>query len=236
MIPFTSVCGHTCYSPPLRARPPFVVDIGANRGEFSFQILQLFGGDGILVEANPNLISHLKSRFTTRKVVHAAVSDKCGFVCFNVSSNDEASSVLKLPESQAYQIHLSETVQVTSLTLDRLLADINKPIDLLKMDIEGAECQALDPPSRFLIDRVSQICIEFHSAPVFGYDLMAQTRKVIDLLTEMGFYAIDWSHGDLTDVLFINTRLNHFFLPKYRLFQLRERASKLKRSLFTRRE
>jgi FkbM family methyltransferase len=236
MTSFTSICGHTCYSPPLQSRPPFVLDLGANRGEFSFQIYQRFGGSGVLIEANPNLVSSLRTRFSERKVVNAAVSGTVGTLNFNISSNDEASSILILPESEKYKIYHSETIEVPTTTLERLLEDIDTKIDLLKIDIEGAECEVLTPPTKLLLDRVGQICIEFHCAPAFGYDLRLQTKTVIDSLTAMGFYAIDWSKGELTDVLFINTRMNRFFLAKYYLYQLREQASKLKRSVLTPRQ
>jgi FkbM family methyltransferase len=235
MISFTSVCGHTCYSTPLHFRPPFVVDLGANRGEFSFQILQLFGGNGILIEANPHLISDLADRFPTRKVINAAVSRTEGTLNFNISSNDEASSILQLPESEVYKIRHSETIEIPSITLTSLLQSFDTPIDLLKIDIEGAECQVLTPPPEALLQRVGQICIEFHCAPVFGYDLEKQSKDAIDSLTEMGFRAIDWSKGELTDVLFVNTRIHRLFSQKYALYKLREQASKLKRQLFYRR-
>src|SRR5262249_4200675 len=80
-------------------------------------------------------------------------------------------------------------------------------IDLIKMDIEGAEVEILETLPREILRRIGQITAEFHSAPIFGFDLQLRVERIIRRLRRERFMALDFSRGSRTDVLFVNRRM-----------------------------
>jgi FkbM family methyltransferase len=196
--PFTNVRGHTIYAPGL-GDAPVVVDIGANRGEFSQQLKSRFGGTYRLYEANADLLEHIPDDLP---VEHCAVTDRDGSIEFNVAANDEGSSVLDLPAESTIDVVKTATVTVPALSLERIISTAGR-VDLLKMDIEGAEVVALPAVSGSTLRDVGQITVEFHSDPFFGYDIAEQTEQTIAHIASAGFHVFDFS-PDRTDVLFVN--------------------------------
>src|SRR5262249_40125580 len=148
-----------------------VLDLGANRGEFAKQMSNRYGGTYYLVEANPVLAEALRveGRFP---VWHCAVAATEGPIHFNISQNDEGSSILNLPVESVYNCVLHETIEVQARKLESLFNEIRAPrIDVLKMDIEGAEVMVLRSLADTILRAIGQITVEFHSDPVFGFDL-----------------------------------------------------------------
>ncbi len=75
-------------------------------------------------------------------------------------------------------------------------------IDLLKIDIEGAEIALFDSTSNDVLSRIRQITVEFHDfIPELGIQNDVKRTKL--RLQSLGFYCIEWSRTN-TDVLFIN--------------------------------
>ncbi len=202
---FSNVNDHTFFSSPLGDRST-IVDLGANRGGFSSQMSGLFGGTYFLVEANPHLARRLadEGRFA---VTHCAVAAREGPISFNIAENDEGSSILTLPEQSAFRCVRRETVTVQARTIKSLVADLGiADIDLLKLDIEGAEVDVLAAIEPELLARIKQITVEFHGAEMFGFDLSQGVEDVIRRLNKLGFASVDFSYPDRRDVLFVNKR------------------------------
>ncbi|MGE3820535.1 MAG: FkbM family methyltransferase [Isosphaeraceae bacterium] len=197
--------GHTVYTPIL-GRDPVVLDLGANRGGFSEAFVERFGGSAFLVEANPSLASFLREQKRFPVAEHA-VCDRNGPVAFHVARNDEGSSLLTLPEQNAYDCVLVETVEVAGRTIDSLIEHFELDhIDLVKMDVEGAEVQALGTLSTETMRNIGQITVEFHSDVEFGFDIGEAVEDVIKRLQELGFLFWDFSGETRRDVLFVNRR------------------------------
>src|SRR6516165_9318324 len=124
-------------------------------------------------------------------------------------SNDTGSSLLTLPRESVYNCVLRETIQVQARQLESLLAEFRAPrIDLLKMDIEGAEVGILRSLSRATLRAIGQITVEFHSDPVFGFDLHREVEDVIRSLQRQGFLSLDFSGRARLDVLFVNRAIH----------------------------
>lgn len=81
----------------------------------------------------------------------------------------------------------TDFVELPVKALDEILGDTGdtgKTIDLLKMDIEGSEYDAVpDMIAKGILPK--QLCIEFHHR-MFGYT-EAQTRGVVDVLRAAGY-------------------------------------------------
>lgn len=220
MKPFTRIRGHTLYFPPL-GTGSVVLDLGANRGEFSRQMRLQFGGRHYLVEANPTLAESLQAEGLF-SVTSCAVAARSGMISFNIAVNDEGSSILPLPEASVCGCVCSQTVEIPARTLESLVATTGEErIDVLKMDIEGAEVQVLEQISEGLLRNIGQVTVEFHSDPQFGFDLRAGVETVIDLLRERGFLYFDFSGGPRSDVLFINRRFHGITNRQATWWQLR---------------
>jgi FkbM family methyltransferase len=146
----------------------FVIDGGANRGSFTDAFLQLHRPERlVLVEAIPDLAEKLRAKYGGRSgisVVSAALSDKDGEAHFEINRSEASSSLLPIdPRNMAWfnrDLTVARTVQVPTITLPSLMEGQGmRTIDLLKLDIQGAERFVLTGGNAVL-DRVRVIYSE----------------------------------------------------------------------------
>jgi FkbM family methyltransferase len=182
------------------------VDFGGNRGAFSQAAEARFGlKPALIVEANPELARKLREN-AGWTVENCAVSSRDGVLSFNIAANDEGSSILALPDQSALGCTAVGTVSVQSRTLESLAAALPPgPIDLLKVDIEGAEVEVLLTSPESVLRRFSQITVEFHCDPVFGFGGRAEVERVIARMRSLGFECL-WFDFTFRDVLFVHHR------------------------------
>lgn len=106
-------------------------------------------------------------------------------------------------------------VTVDGVTLGTLMACAGiETIDLLKIDIEGAEVDLFEAASDGLLSNITQITVEFHDF-VQGVISTRQVEEIKERLQGLGFYAIKFSRSLNTDVLFINRKLSHLSRAEY---------------------
>jgi FkbM family methyltransferase len=168
-----------------RTSSPRILDCGANVGLASLFFKRRFPGARVTAyEADPALCALAGANVRANgasdvEVVHAAVWTSSGHVTFRCEGSDSG-MIESLPGAVAGQ---SRTVPSVRLR-DVLAAE---PIDLLKLDIEGAEDVVLDDCAPVL-DRVGAIVMDLHE-----FDPSArQTPHVLERLTRSGFtYAVD---------------------------------------------
>ncbi len=209
---FKTIGTHTVFTPPL-GNDSVIFDLGAHRGEFSRYLGEFCGGTYYLAEANP-ILSKALQEGGYRHVWHCAVTSFDGVIDFNLSHNEEGSSLLTLPAQSAYNCVLRETIQVPARKLDSLMAEMHvSRVDVLKMDIEGAEMQVLLDLSPMSLSRIGQISVEFHSDPVFGFNLHRELKQVIRRLHDHQFACLDFSQGSFLDVLFVNRAVHSLPSP-----------------------
>ena len=125
-----------------------VVDGGANRGCFTDAFLRLHRPERlVLVEAIPDLAEKLRARYAGKSaisIVSAALSDKNGAAQFEINRSEASSSLLPIdPRNTAWfsrDLTVARTVQVPTMTLPALMEEQGlKTVDLLKLDLQGAE-------------------------------------------------------------------------------------------------
>ncbi len=131
-----------------------VIDVGANVGHFSAVCSQFTGNDGTIhaIEANPSLFDRLLE--TTSEVPsgpihvqHAAVWRSSGMLSFNIAA--ESSGWSSIIPNDTFQT--AYTVEVVSITLDEFVErEQIERVRMLKLDIEGAETDALLGGSKLL--------------------------------------------------------------------------------------
>jgi FkbM family methyltransferase len=128
-----------------------IFDIGANRGQVTQKYLELFPNAIIYAfEPFPESFNILRNRFLDNSSVHLiqkAVSSESGNKEFFVNKNVDTNSLLKPQKtglSSDEQVRNVHKIKVEGLILDNF-CHFNRieHIDILKMDIQGGEYDAL---------------------------------------------------------------------------------------------
>lgn len=199
---------------------PLIFDLGANHGEFSERLRdRIGGGEFKLFEPNPDLTSDLLAKGFA--VSPCAVAGTAGTLPFHIALFDEGSSLTALPTTSPMGCVEAREVKVRVRTLREILEEVPRTIDVLKVDIEGAECDALRGVPSEELAKVRQITVEFHGAPLFGgLTDPVSVERTIEYVEACGFLVLDftvrWPHYPRADVLFINraavTRAEQLFL------------------------
>lgn len=120
------------------AGPKTILDLGANIGIASVWFLLTYPGCKLhAYEPNFDMFALLKdnlSQFPNAKVYEEAIAGTEGTVMFNKSAYSLESSIFDARESQSLSVH--------AITLDQAIERLGGSIDVLKIDIEGAEFDA----------------------------------------------------------------------------------------------
>lgn len=158
------------------------VDVGANEGYFSVIAAKLVGAGGTVLAIEPQrrLRPVLEKNFELNRVTHArildvAISDRSGAGTLHLSPDTNTGSTA-LSQTTSYA---TETSMIELATLEALLAQQQVDrVDLLKLDVEGFEYEALlGSPALFRSGRVRAIALELHPRA-----LLARDRAVEDIL------------------------------------------------------
>jgi FkbM family methyltransferase len=174
-----------------------VVDLGAYLGEFSAEISRRFGCMCYAVEASPQLFHRIHSDCLVKKFNYAIAKNN-GPATFFISDNPEESSI-GMPAGVA-----NRSITVEGVTLETFLeANQIQSIDLLKVDIEGAEIQLFGSMSDELIREIKQITVEFHDF-MRRRNLSREVKEIKKRLISLGFICLVFSLTYNKDVLFIN--------------------------------
>lgn len=191
--------GHSVWTAHLGA-DSVIVDAGAHRGEFSHLLMDRFACRCVLIEANPTLADSLEAG-ESDQILRAALSDRDGETDFVFSDNPEAGSIAL---SSGGAEGGSTTVRTLSLESVLRIAGADH-LDLLKLDIEGAEFDLLQHTPDPVLERIHQLTIEFHDfLPDFaGSGLFETCRRRLESLGFECFVMTMHGHGD---VLFLNRK------------------------------
>lgn len=122
-------------------KKPVIIDVGANIGQFLYAVKTFFPSAIVhSVEPDPKIYKILKENSKKIKDVttyNYAVSSKNGNLTFFVSQDFSEWSSLKKIDGKDYS-----EIKVDTKTGDTLFKDIKK-VDLLKIDVEGAELSVI---------------------------------------------------------------------------------------------
>jgi FkbM family methyltransferase len=149
-----------------RRRAPRIIDAGAHVGVATHFFKRRYPHARVLaIEANPVTFALLERNIALNhlhdvEAMHAAIAPEPGQIPFYASANDDApgawgDSAIPQPWHEG---DTTTTIEVPAVTLSSLLT---KPVDLLKLDIEGMETAVLAEAAPHLW-RVRRIILEFH--------------------------------------------------------------------------
>ncbi len=187
--------GHTFYRPGL-GPDSVVVDLGASSGGFAHAVAELTGCRCHCVEAAPDnvLVIEQTDRISRH---HYAIGGIDGPVTVHVADEE-----FHWVGTEAIA-GAGEAIEVPGVTLPTLLTELGLcDVDLLKVDIEGAEIAMFDAAPDDVLRRMRQISIEFHDFidPRQGPDV----ARIIKRLEGLGFDAVVFTRRFHGDVLFLN--------------------------------
>jgi len=170
-----------------------LVDMGANKGLFAKEFLRRCSiSKAVLIEPDPSLAKDLRSDFPEKNIyiLNAAIGPEVSeSVPFYLSKNQEASSLNKELVKGHGLVDEGSQVNVRMTTLKEVcsLFDLTK-IDLLKIDIEGAEYDLLENLSKEDFKKIDQISVEFHD--FIDPELRERTEKCIKKIRSHGYLFI----------------------------------------------
>lgn len=174
-----------------------VLDLGGHKGEFSSILIGQYGCQCHVVEAMPELF-HALPKHPKFHAYHYAASDVDGTMTFHIASNPESNSLIL----QSDEHHTS--IEVPTISIPSFLTKHNiEKIDLLKMDIEGAEIGVFKGMNDELLKSIKQITVEFHDF-IPEMKLEQDVLNTISRMKSLGFACIVFSRKTHFDVLFLN--------------------------------
>jgi FkbM family methyltransferase len=190
--------GHHFLYPTLNTQS-VVVDLGANRGDFSIALSKRFQCRCYGAEPHPELFPQIPQSSLV-SILNCAISPVDGPVSLNLSSSPEGHSLRAIPRSAI------GSATVRGLTFQSFTEHwgIDR-INLMKVDIEGAEIELLSNISPKCLERIDQMTVEFHDFKE-EFHLADDVRRTLGRLTGFGWLPIVFSRRDCSDVLLLNLR------------------------------
>jgi FkbM family methyltransferase len=176
---------HTIIEEYLIGKPLNIIDMGACLGEFSEAIRNGYTlNRAILVEANPTNYKQLPTH-SNYVVVNNAVSNIANSVLqFREDVNSPYNGSLVFDYFPNAVVH-----NIPTITLSELIALSGaKEIDILKIDIEGAEYDVLSNAKPEDLQKCKQITVEFHDFvnPIYK----SENVKIEKMMLNLGFRVI----------------------------------------------
>ena len=175
-----------------------VFDIGANLGSFSKNVLKTFPSANVelhLFEPNNSLVIKLKNTFNQSKVNGFAISDKNEQTKLYISNISSQSSLIRNNSFVGKDV---EEQNIESIRLDSYIMNENiENINLLKIDIEGYELNALKSLGIYLENKIIDIIkieISFKNKNNFGLinSLLNKNNYFLD-----GFTNVKYLEGEI---------------------------------------
>ena len=183
----------------------FVVDVGANRGQFTLFALRTFPHAQI-VSLEP--LSAPAARFCELfadeervTLFRVALGSDSGAHTMHVSAHDDSSSLLPITSVQTQLFRGTGEVRTETITVRRLseVLDVKSIVEpaLLKLDVQGFELQALRGCGD-LLQCFTYVCAE--GSFIELYEGQALAPEVIEYMRDCGFSLV-CIYGTVSDAL-----------------------------------
>jgi FkbM family methyltransferase len=173
-----------------------VIDGGANRGQWAWEVVSKFPNLKVLsVEPITEAFSELKSSASKHKnwsIMNVALSKSAGRAVMHVSNNGEQSSSLLKPDVHLMHyptVGFTRTQETDLVTLDSIQIPQEARV-YLKLDLQGNELAALEGGT-LLLERVN--AIELEVSTVRMYAKQPTFLEIANFLDHHGFRIFTFS-------------------------------------------
>jgi len=194
-----AISGHHFYAPLLGA-DSVVVDLGACEASFANAISTRWGARVFAVEANPANFAEMQVTARVSKH-HAGIADHTGHATLYVAPNRDGHSL----DPRHRDVGSLAAIEIPTTTLfDFMQAQGIAHIDLLKVDIEGAEVALFESLPDQALRCIDQVTVEFHDF-IESLAITGAVRAIKRRMTRLGFWTLVYARPNV-DVLFVNKR------------------------------
>jgi FkbM family methyltransferase len=172
--------------------PKVIFDCGASVGLWTIKTSKLFTGSQLVsIEPNKKIINTLKEKTSVISprpiIIEGAVGEKNGKTYLNIWDNDET----KMSGSSLkghVQGEPREKMEIELYTLDELAQELNMKPDLIKLDLQGGEIEALRGAKQ-LLETTEMFIIEF--GVLEAYINRATPRQLLDIMIDNNYCLYD---------------------------------------------
>jgi len=212
-------CGLTLFPPGHTEKLRYVVDVGANVGQWSGRLLDCITPERlIIIEPIPDAFAVLQKKFGNNRRVelhNVAVDDHEGIAKLRITRDTTGASLLQPREQMRALVGgnwaIASEIEVKTITLDRLLADLGE-VSLLKIDVQGYEKPVLSG-ARETLRKTKFILIELNFMPQYeGGSWLGEIHQI--LTREFGFFLANATapevlngRASMCDGLYVNPNL-----------------------------
>lgn len=179
-----------------RLGPDFILDIGANRGQFTLAVRTALPDARVLafepLESESRIFQEIHGADPLVELLPYALSDSAGTASFHVSGHADSSSMLPPSTLQSDIFPGTQTVETVTVETHRL-DDLDARLDLsgsilMKIDVQGHELGVLRG-AEAVLHRTSWILVE--ASFVELYEEQPLAHEVIAHLADRGFALVD---------------------------------------------
>ena len=169
-----------------------VIDIGANKGQFSILADYILNPNNIIaIEANPDLEKDLYrnlSNIENKTILISGIGNYDGEMPFNFNSVSQVSSFLKIGIDRLEAFPNDKNVEIRNIQISKLDSLINKfdkeePV-LLKIDVQGFEKEVIEGATNVL-KKVKWILLETSFLDLYKGE--PKFLEILDILRNLGF-------------------------------------------------
>ncbi len=163
------------------------LDIGANIGYYSLLEAKLISDENVVYSIEPDKrnIILLKKNIKVNslknvEVFNLAISNEDKLSIMNLSEESNLNTLVTLTEEEKNTYQIIKSVPIKTLSIDSFLKG-KRPVNFIRMDIEGFEYEALEGMVELLENQKEEIkiMIEFHPKFYYGKrDFALQLKKL----------------------------------------------------------
>jgi FkbM family methyltransferase len=189
-----------------------VLDCGANIGRFSLEMIKRFSCVCYAIEAAPETFRRIPNGSNLYRYNFALCADNKP-VAISIDEDITRSTIKGVSNDKIEHIAVVQGRRLGEFLAHELG---NRNIDLVKMDIEGAEIEVIASLDDEFIRKVGQWTIEFHD--FMGMSSEADVERCVERIAGLGFRELFWSKNrNNADVLLVNK--NRISLRRYMVEQ-----------------